>query len=48
MLIYVMKNKTITQMQVLASVRKPTPTASRAFKDKRGKDKRRDWKREEW
>jgi hypothetical protein len=43
-----MKTKSISQMQVLASVRKPTPPASRAFKDKRGKDKRGAWKREEW
>jgi hypothetical protein len=43
-----MKNKTISQMEVLKAVRKTLPPASRAFTDKRGKDKRKDWKREEW
>lgn len=47
-IVRVMKTKTITQMEVLKAVRKTLPPASRAFTDKRGKDKRKEWKREVW
>jgi hypothetical protein len=50
-LFYVMNNKTqLTQTALINSVRKPLPPASRPFTDKRAKakDKRKDWKREEW
>lgn len=46
-----MNNKTqLTQTALINSVRKPLPPASRPFTDKRAKakDKRKDWKREEW
>jgi hypothetical protein len=44
-----MKNQ-ITQTALINSVRKPLPPPSRPFTDKRvkAKDKRKDWKREEW
>lgn len=44
-----MKNKTITQMSVLASVRKPLPPVGRPFKDKRAtKEARKAWRKEAW
>ena len=47
-IVRVMKNKTISQTQIIKAVRKTLPPPSRAFTDKRGKGNRKDWKREEW